>query len=251
MKNKFAISLVILLSISSLVGITYSAWRFVEQVAVVNPITVEVSDWNFILPVLTPGDIVIANNDGTITLNGEVIESDLDFGQGDGAYSGDSGANVKLQIIVNENGTLSITSYDLKPNAALFGTNDGTVYFPQYLNVNGKSVLITSISEPVNFEATRILFLDSQVNGVVIPEGYQTICDKAFYDCSLAWIASFEFPFTLTQIGSQIINIPTNNTWTIYYNGTIAQWNTINKPHDWKTGSGIVRVICSNGDLTF
>ena len=251
MKHKFVIPLVILLSIGSLFGVTYSAWCFTEQVAVVSPITVEVADWNFTLPVLTPGDIVIVNNDGTVTLNGEVIESDLDFGQGGGAYSGESGANVELQIIVNENGALSIISYDLKPNAALFGTNDGAAYFPQYLNVNGESVPITSISEPVNFEATRVLFVDSQVNNIVIPEGYQTICDKAFYDCSLTGTASFEFPSTLTQIGSQIVNVPRNSTWTMHYNGTITQWNAVNKPNNWKTGNGTAKVICSNGTLTF
>lgn len=150
---------------------------------------------------------------------------------------------------MNDDGTLSITSYDLKPNAALFGTNDGTAYFPQYLNINGEDVLITSISEPVNFESTRVLFVDSQVNKIIIPEGYQTICDRAFYGCSLDSSTAFNFPSTLTQIGSQIINVPRNCVYTINYNGTTSQWNAITKPNNWKTGQGDLRVVCLDGTL--
>ena len=164
------------------------------------------------MPSLKPGDIVIINNDGTVTVNGEEVESNLDFGENDSAYNGNGGATTNLEIIVNNNGTLSITVYDLKPNAALFGTNDGAAYFPQYLNVNGENILVTAILEPVNFESTRILFADSQVNKIVIPEGYQTICNKAFYDCSLDDNTIFDFPSTLTQIGSKIINVSINNT---------------------------------------
>ena len=60
--------------------------------------------------------------------------------------------------------------------------------------------------------STRILFADSQVNKIVIPEGYQTICNNAFYDCSLDSNTIFDFPSTLTQIGSKIINVSINNT---------------------------------------
>ena len=175
------------------------------------------------MPPLKPGDIVIINNDGIVTVNGEEVEYNLDFGENDSAYNGNGGATTNLEIIVNNNGTLSITVYDLKPNAALFGANDGTAYFPQYLNVNGENILVTAILEPVNFESTRILFADSQVNKIVIPEGYQTICNKAFYDCSLDDNTIFDFPSTLTQIGSKIINVSINNTWIINYNGTTAQ----------------------------
>ena len=186
-----------------------------------------------------------------MTVNGEEIESNLDFGENDSAYNGNGGAATNLEIIVNNNGTLSITVYDLKPNAALFGANDGTAYFPQYLNVNGENILVTAILEPVNFESTRILFADSQVNKIVIPEGYQTICNKAFYDCSLDANTIFDFPSTLTKIGSKIINVSINNTWTINYNGTTTQWNRINKPNNWKSGDGTVKVVCSNDTLTY
>lgn len=251
MKNKFLIPLIAIFSISLLFGTTYSAWTFNNTVGTNNNIVVEVLDWNFNLPNLNPGDVVVINNDGTVTVNGEEVESNLDFGENDSAYSGGSGATTNLEIVVNEDGTLSITSYDLKPNAALFGTNDGTAYFPQYLNVNGENIAVTAISEPVNFESTRVLFIDSQVNHVVIPEGYQTICNRAFYSCSLDSNTAFDFPSTLTQIGSQIINVPRNNTWTINYNGTTAQWNSITKPNNWKSGQGTLRVVCSNGNLNF
>lgn len=61
----------------------------------------------------------------------------------------------------------------------------------------------------------------------------------------------FNFPSTLTQIGSQIINVPRNNTWTINYNGTTQSWNGITKPNNWKAGQGTLRVVCSNGTLTY
>ena len=251
MKNKLLITIITLFIGSLLFGTAHSAWVFNSLATTNNTVHVEVTNWHFNLPSLKPGDIVIINNDGTVTVNGEKVESNLDFGENDSAYNGSSGATTNLEIIVNDNGTLSITAYDLKPNAALLGVNDGAAYFPQYLNVNGESIPVTAILEPVNFESTRILFADSQVNRIVIPEGYQTICDKAFYDCSLDDNTIFDFPSTLTQIGSKIINVSINNTWTINYNGTTAQWNQINKPNNWKSGDGTIKVVCSNGTLTY
>lgn len=251
MKSKLLIPITILFASALLFGTTYSAWVFNSSTATNNIVQVEVTDWQFNLPVLNPGDVVVINNDGTVTVNGEEIDSNLDFGENDSAYDGSSGATTNLEIVVNDDGTLSITTYDLKPNAALFGTNDGTAYFPQYLNVNGEDVPVTAISEPVNFESTRVLFVDSQVNHIVIPEGYQTICNRAFYSCSLDSSTIFDFPSTITNIGSQIINVPRNNTWTINYNGTTAQWKQISKPNNWKAGNGTVRVVCSNGTLNY
>lgn len=251
MKNKLLITIITLFIGSLLFGTAHSAWVFNSLATTNNTVHVEVTDWHFNLPSLKPGDIVIINNDGIVTVNGEKVESNLDFGKNDSAYNGSSGATTNLEIIVNDNGTLSITAYDLKPNAALFGANDGAAYFPQYLNANGENIPVTAILEPVNFESTRILFADSQVNRIVIPEGYQTICNKAFYDCSLDSNTIFDFPSTLAQIGSKIINVSINNTWTINYNGTTAQWNQINKPNNWKSGDGVVKVICSNGTLTY
>lgn len=251
MKNKLLITIITLFIGSLLFETAHSAWVFNSLATTNNTVHVEVTNWHFNLSSLKPGDIVIINNDGIVTINGEEIESNLDFGENDSAYNGSSGATTNLEIIVNDSGTLSITAYDLKPNAALFGTNDGTAYFPQYLNVNGENILVTAILEPVNFESTKILFADSQVNKIVIPEGYQTICNNAFYDCSLDSNTIFDFPSTLTQIGSKIINVSINNTWTINYNGTTAQWNQINKPNNWKSGDGTVKVACSNGTLTY
>ena len=251
MKNKLLITIITLFIGSLLFGTAHSAWAFNSLATTNNTVHVEVTNRHFNLPSLKPGDIVLINNDGTVTINGEKVESNLDFGENDSAYNGNGGATTNLEIMVNNNGTLSITVYDLKPNAALFGTNDGTAYFPQYLNVNGENILVTAILEPVNFESTRILFADSQVNKIVIPEGYQTICNKAFYECSLDDKTIFDFPSTLIQIGSKIINVAINTTWTINYNGTTAQWNQINKPNNWKSGDGTVKVVCSNDTLTY
>lgn len=251
MKNKLLITIITLFIGSLLFGTAHSAWVFNSLATTNNTVHIEVTNWHFNLPSLKPGDIVIINNDGIVTINGEEVESNLDFGENDSAYNGNGGATTNLEIIVNDNGTLSITAYDLKPNAALFGANDGAAYFPQYLNINGENILVTAILEPVNFESTRILFADSQVNRIVIPEGYQIICNNAFYGCSLDDNTIFDFPSTLTQIGSKIINVSINNTWTINYNGTTAQWNQINKPNNWKSGDGVVKVICSNGTLTY
>ena len=251
MKNKLLIPIITLFIGSLLFGTVHSAWVFNNLATTNNTVNVEVTNWHFNLPSLKPGDTVIINNDGVVTVNGEKVESNLDFGENDSAYNGSDGATTNLEIIVNNNGTLSITVYDLKPNAALFGTNDGAAYFPQYLNINGENILVTAILNPVNFESTRILFADSQVNKIVIPEGYQTICNKAFYDCSLDSNTIFDFPSTLTQIGSKIINVSINNTWTINYNGTTAQWNQVGKSNNWKSGDGVVKVICSNGTLTY
>ena len=246
MKNKLLITIITLFIGSFLFGTAHSTWVFNNLATTNNTVNVGVTNWHFNLPSLKPGDVVIINNDGTVTINGEEAESKLDFGENDSAYNGSDGAATNLELIVNDNGTLSITVYALKPNAALFGTNDGAAYFPQYLNINGENILVTAILNPVNFESTRILFADSQVNKIVIPEGYQTICNKAFYDCSLDSNTIFDFPSTLTKIGSKIINVSINNIWTINYNGTTTQWSQINKSNNWKSGDGTVKVMRTN-----
>ena len=100
MKNKLLIPIIILFISSLLFGTAHSAWVFNSLATTDNIVHAEVTNWQFNLPPLKPGDIVIINNDGTVTVNGEEVESNLDFGENDSAYNGNSGATTNLEIIV-------------------------------------------------------------------------------------------------------------------------------------------------------
>lgn len=53
----------------------------------------------------------------------------------------------------------------------------------------------------------------------------------------------------VTSLGNNVFNDCSNLT-TIYYLGTVEQWEQISKSWDWNDGSVIEKIVCSNGTVT-
>jgi hypothetical protein len=209
------ISLILLATLIPEIG--FSSWAFINNNASSTNIITQITTWVF-NEIWEAGDTIIINDDGTITVNGEDIEAEISYGESQEAY--DKNASVELQVVANDDGTLAIAVYNVKPNTTWLGGNSGTVYFPDSINVNGVDYPVVAIGSPVDFDSSRFILTTSYVTGVVIPEGYKVICNRAFYDCEFDTTCSFTFPSTLESIGSQIFNMARNSTFTINYNGT-------------------------------
>lgn len=86
----------------------------------------------------------------------------------------------------------------------------------------------------------------SVLKQVSISDGLVSIGNYAFSGCSS--LGSITLPKTLISIGTNAFY------WcvelkTIYFEGTVEQWNMVTKGSNWNYGSALSEVICSNGTV--
>lgn len=74
--------------------------------------------------------------------------------------------------------------------------------------------------------------------------GFETIGDRAFYNCTN--LQHF-YLMEAKKIGSQAFyGCPFTTLW---FNGTVAQWNAVEKSDDWSLGSAITTIGCKDGSI--
>lgn len=86
----------------------------------------------------------------------------------------------------------------------------------------------------------------SVLKQVSISDGLVSIGNYAFSGCSS--LGSITLPKTLSSIGNNAFY------WcvelkTIYFEGTVEQWNLVTKGSNWNYGSALSEVVCSNGTV--
>ena len=92
-----------------------------------------------------------------------------------------------------------------------------------------------------------ILFVvDCKLISIVIPDNVTSIGMSAFWGCSS--LTSITIGNNVVSIGnSAFCNCDELNIIT--YRGTKKQWNTIHKAENWKNGSVIKIIHCTDGDI--
>lgn len=80
-----------------------------------------------------------------------------------------------------------------------------------------------------------------------IAEGVQIIGVRAFQYCNK--LTSLTIPASVTQIGAYAFRY-CSFLKDCYYAGTIEQWNAVQKGINWREGTDITTVICSDGTVT-
>lgn len=97
---------------------------------------------------------------------------------------------------------------------------------------------VTTIGKYAFFDCTKLISIN-------IPNNVTSIEWQAFYSC--AKLESITMANSIAQIGSSAFAYcKTLNS--IYYNGTSAQWNSINKIDGWDYGTAVYTVYLNNGD---
>ena len=84
------------------------------------------------------------------------------------------------------------------------------------------------------------------LTGIEIPDGVTSIADKAFALC--AGLTEIELPDSLTSIGKIVFNGCVSLT-QIKYNGTMQQWESVEKGSTWKSNAPAEKVICTDGEI--
>ena len=84
----------------------------------------------------------------------------------------------------------------------------------------------------------------TSLTSVTLLEGLTTIDQYAFQNCTA--LPSFTIPASVRTLGDGVFE-GCANLRTLYYDGTMAKWETMTKGEGWNTGTKLTQVICSDG----
>lgn len=108
---------------------------------------------------------------------------------------------------------------------------------------------LTSITIPNNvtkFE-DNVFYSCTSLNSIVIPNNVTSIGRFAFYECSS--LTSIVIPNNVTSIGERAFAYCTHLT-SITFEGTMEEWNSIEKGYYWNSNTPATVVQCTDGDIT-
>ena len=105
---------------------------------------------------------------------------------------------------------------------------------------------LTSIAIPYSVSSIGNSVFDgcSSLTSITIPESVTSIEGWTFHNCSS--LTNITIPESVTSIKGNAFDGCSSLT-NITYNGTQSQWNKISKDTDWKYGSAIKTIICTDG----
>ena len=240
----------------------YAAFTFSAESTSINPVPTVVTNWTFNNQ--EPGTTIVIDGNGNATISGgehdgESVE--ITYVTDDEGNSLINNGSVTTQIEINEDGTVSITQFDVTPGSGSIGDINyifygETLYLPSQYVIDGQEYPVTSLDQPLKVQKAKLLIGSiSAVDTVIVPEGYVSICDEAFYgnNCSFKTPVTFNLPSTLTSIGYRAIDLA--DSPKINYAGTKAQFRALsNNSGNWvgrSSGSNnTITVTCSDGNLT-
>ena len=127
-----------------------------------------------------------------------------------------------------------------------------SIIIPESVNFIGKFVFsgcesLTSIEIPQSvtyIDEFAFSFCES-LTGIVIPDSVNRISHRAFICCSS--LTSITIPDTVTSIGVEAFDDCTSLT-SITFNGTVEEWNAIEKGREWNDNVPATKVVCSDGE---
>ena len=87
----------------------------------------------------------------------------------------------------------------------------------------------------------------TDITSITIPNSVTSIGNYAFYNCSD--LTSITIPDSMTSIGNYAFSGCSSLT-SVTFEGTMAEWNAIEKGHYLNSNSALVEVVCSDGTVS-
>ena len=143
-------------------------------------------------------------------------------------------------IVAEETGTQGLAYYPLPDGT--YGVTAGTTQYLETVEIPAtyKGKAVTQILKGAFQNATNL-------KNIVIPDSMTSIGDSAFYGCSS--LTSVAIPNGVTSIGSSAFRGCSSLT-DINFNGTKAEWNTIEKWSIFGYETGNYTIYCTDGNIT-
>lgn len=110
-----------------------------------------------------------------------------------------------------------------------------------------ENLTTVTLSENLTDIAPSLFEQCKSLNSVVIPEGVTSIGDLAFNDCDS--LSDLTLPSSITYIGESVFYSCKVLDY-LYFAGTMAQWEAIEKHELWLGGSHIAHIYCSDGVIS-
>ena len=112
----------------------------------------------------------------------------------------------------------------------------------------GQCLYLENIQLPNTLEIIGVYaFANCRMKEIVLPEGVKRIEDRAFESCS--FMKKITIPKSLTYVGALAIT-SCYGLEEIYYEGTVEQWNAIEKHPNWHFEAPFgLKVICTEGEF--
>lgn len=124
---------------------------------------------------------------------------------------------------------------------------DGSVMVIDEFAFAGSKITSIVIPDSVQEIRANAFYYCSGLISVTIGNGVTRICDNAFEGCYE--LISAEIGSSVTSIGRAAF-LYCNSLTEIKYNGTVAQWNAVEKDDTWNLGGvPATKVICTDGEV--
>ena len=149
------------------------------------------------------------------------------------------GAKVEVLGVYAFLGCSSLTKVAFVENSKLTSIGDGA--FDSCAGLKSIDIPngVTSIGPFAFYKCTSL-------TSIYIPDGVKSIGACAFSECSN--LTSITLPDSITSIGYAAFDYCSSLT-SINYQGTIAQWNAIEKGNGWNNQTGDYTIYCSDGTI--
>lgn len=248
----------ITLAISGFFAIAFASWQFNSSDNTAETANVGITSWSFgsDLPI-SEGDTIEISNNGTVTINGETVEAEISYPDGNPSTGG---GTVSMEIGVVD-GELAVTEYAANNIANNWFSRSATLSFPASIEIDGVTYPILGLSEPVTLDISGTLL--SRTIAVNVPEGYKYICDEVFQNvsCDVNTTINFSLPSTLEYLGYHAFKFGVNRlTENISYAGTTTQFKELvtNSATTYGSGytffsgaTGNISITCSGGTVVY